>query len=105
MGQRITVVDAFTHEAFAGNPAAVCVLTEPTTEAWIMPIRRRYSLQSGRNGLVCDIMTSPQKLDLDWQIFLENLQMFTILVKIFNALFIFFHVEENGTKRRRPCPA
>ncbi|MBW1906155.1 MAG: PhzF family phenazine biosynthesis protein, partial [Deltaproteobacteria bacterium] len=32
MGQRITVVDAFTHVAFSGNPAAVCVLTEPATD-------------------------------------------------------------------------
>ena len=40
MGQRITVVDAFTHEAFAGNPAAVCVLTEPTTEAWMQSVAR-----------------------------------------------------------------
>jgi len=40
MGQRITVVDAFTHAAFAGNPAAVCVLTEPTTEAWMQSVAR-----------------------------------------------------------------
>ena len=38
MGQRITVVDAFTHTAFAGNPAAVCVLTEPTTDAWMQSV-------------------------------------------------------------------
>jgi len=40
MGQRITVVDAFTHAAFAGNPAAVCVLTEPTTETWMQSVAR-----------------------------------------------------------------
>ena len=40
MGQRITVVDAFTHTAFAGNPAAVCVLTAPTTEAWMQSVAR-----------------------------------------------------------------
>lgn len=34
MGQRITVVDAFTHERFRGNPAAVCVLGEPTDDGW-----------------------------------------------------------------------
>jgi PhzF family phenazine biosynthesis protein len=38
MGQRITVVDAFTHVAFAGNPAAVCVLTAPTTEGWMQAV-------------------------------------------------------------------
>lgn len=40
MGQRITVVDAFTHVAFTGNPAAVCVLSEPTTEAWMQSVAR-----------------------------------------------------------------
>ena len=40
MGQRITVVDAFTSEAFSGNPAAVCVLSEPTTEAWMQTVAR-----------------------------------------------------------------
>jgi len=40
MGQRITVVDAFTHVAFAGNPAAVCVLTEPTTDVWMQSVAR-----------------------------------------------------------------
>ena len=40
MGQRITVVDAFTHVAFGGNPAAVCVLTEPTTDVWMQSVAR-----------------------------------------------------------------
>ncbi len=40
MGQRITIVDAFTHKAFAGNPAAVCVLTEPTTDEWMQSVAR-----------------------------------------------------------------
>ena len=30
MAQRITQVDAFTDRRFSGNPAAVCVLSEPT---------------------------------------------------------------------------
>ena len=38
MGQRITVVDAFTHSAFAGNPAAVCVLSESTTDEWMQSV-------------------------------------------------------------------
>ncbi|MBW2587344.1 MAG: PhzF family phenazine biosynthesis protein [Deltaproteobacteria bacterium] len=38
MGQRMTVVDAFTHLAFTGNPAAVCVLTESTTDAWMQSV-------------------------------------------------------------------
>lgn len=40
MGQRITVVDAFSSRAFAGNPAAVCVLQEPTSETWMQSIAR-----------------------------------------------------------------
>ena len=38
MPQRITVVDAFTHVAYAGNPAAVCVLNEPTTDEWMQSV-------------------------------------------------------------------
>lgn len=40
MGQQITVVDAFTDVAYGGNPAAVCVLGHPTTEAWMQAIAR-----------------------------------------------------------------
>ncbi len=38
MGQRITVVDAFTDVAYSGNPAAVCVLGQPTTKAWMQAV-------------------------------------------------------------------
>ena len=38
MGQRITVVDAFTDVAYAGNPAAVCVLDQPTSDAWMLSV-------------------------------------------------------------------
>ena len=40
MGQQITVVDAFTDVAYGGNPAAVCVLGHPTTEAWMQAVAR-----------------------------------------------------------------
>jgi len=40
MGQRITVVDAFTNANFAGNPAAVCVLDGSTTDAWMQSVAR-----------------------------------------------------------------
>ena len=40
MGQQITVVDAFTHVAFTGNPAAVCVLSHPTTDDWMEAVAR-----------------------------------------------------------------
>lgn len=40
MGQRITVVDAFTDVAYAGNPAAVCVLEQPASDAWMLAVAR-----------------------------------------------------------------
>jgi len=50
------------------------------------------------------MLPSPQKLDSDGQILVENLQMFTILVKTFSGLFIFFHVEENEPKEDARAP-
>jgi len=38
MGQMVTVVDAFTDVAFSGNPAAVCVLDQPTTDEWMQAV-------------------------------------------------------------------
>jgi PhzF family phenazine biosynthesis protein len=44
MGQPIVVVDSFTDVPFAGNPAAVCVLPHPTTEAWMQAVAREMNL-------------------------------------------------------------
>ena len=41
---RIVQVDAFTAHAFAGNPAAVCVLPEPAAEAWMQAVAREMNL-------------------------------------------------------------
>ena len=38
MGTTIWQVDAFTPEPFKGNPAGVCLLSEPATEAWMMSV-------------------------------------------------------------------
>ncbi len=38
MGQRIIVVDAFTDRAFAGNPAAVCVLDGEREPEWMQQV-------------------------------------------------------------------
>jgi len=38
------VVDAFTHEPFKGNPAAVCVLDAPADEAWMKRVAREMNL-------------------------------------------------------------
>lgn len=40
----ISIVDAFTAEPFAGNPAAVCLLPEPAAEAWMQDVAREMSL-------------------------------------------------------------
>lgn len=41
---KITQVDAFTNEPFAGNPAAVCVLPSPRPEAWMQAVAREMNL-------------------------------------------------------------
>lgn len=40
----ISVVDAFTAEPFAGNPAAVCLLPEPASEGWMRDVAREMNL-------------------------------------------------------------
>ena len=44
MGSRIYQVDAFTDKAFAGNPAAVCILAEPREDAWMQDMAREMNL-------------------------------------------------------------
>lgn len=44
MPVRIVTVDAFTNVAFAGNPAAVCVLQEPKPEEWMRNVAREMNL-------------------------------------------------------------
>ncbi len=44
MGQTITQVDAFTDQPFAGNPAAVCVLSESRDERWMQNVAREMNL-------------------------------------------------------------
>lgn len=44
MGLQIYQVDAFTDKPFAGNPAAVCVLSEPRSEAWMQNVAREMNL-------------------------------------------------------------
>ncbi|MCC5613844.1 PhzF family phenazine biosynthesis protein [Nostoc sp. CHAB 5836] len=44
MGQIITQVDAFTNTAFAGNPAAVCVLLTPQNDTWMQNIAQEMNL-------------------------------------------------------------
>jgi PhzF family phenazine biosynthesis protein len=44
MGQRVVQVDAFTSEAFRGNPAAVCLLERPADDAWMQLVAREMNL-------------------------------------------------------------
>jgi PhzF family phenazine biosynthesis protein len=42
--QRFTQVDAFTDVAFAGNPAAVCLLSSPRDDRWMQDVAREMNL-------------------------------------------------------------
>lgn len=44
MSIRIVQVDAFTAQPFRGNPAAVCVLPEARSEAWMKDVAREMNL-------------------------------------------------------------
>ncbi|GAB4386825.1 MAG: PhzF family phenazine biosynthesis protein [Elainellaceae cyanobacterium] len=44
MQQSITQVDAFTAQPFKGNPAAVCLLSEPQSEAWMQLVAQEMNL-------------------------------------------------------------
>lgn len=44
MPTSLHIVDAFTDHPFAGNPAAVCVLTQPADETWMKRVAREMNL-------------------------------------------------------------
>src|SRR5580704_18128932 len=44
MGIAITQVDAFTGKPFAGNPAAVCILSKAPEERWMRDVAREMNL-------------------------------------------------------------
>jgi len=44
MGIAIFQVDAFTDKPFAGNPAAVCILSEPRSETWMQNVAQEMNL-------------------------------------------------------------
>ena len=44
MGQEIFQVDAFTAKPFAGNPAAVCILSKPAAEDWMQHLANEMNL-------------------------------------------------------------
>ena len=44
MSQRIVCVDSFTNRAFAGNPAAVCLLGSPASDRWMQHVAAEMNL-------------------------------------------------------------
>ncbi len=41
---RLFQVDAFTHQRFSGNPAAVCLLENPKPDAWMQALAAEMNL-------------------------------------------------------------
>lgn len=44
MGQKLFQIDAFTDRPFTGNPAGVCILTEPADEGWMQQVAMEMNL-------------------------------------------------------------
>jgi PhzF family phenazine biosynthesis protein len=44
MGEKIFQVDAFTHQPFKGNPAAVCILSRRRDDTWMQNVAREMNL-------------------------------------------------------------
>jgi predicted PhzF superfamily epimerase YddE/YHI9 len=70
MGIRITQVDAFTSRPFAGNPAAVCILSGPREDQWMHDVARELNLSETaflvprENGYDLRWMTPAVEVDL-----------------------------------------
>jgi len=57
----IVRVDTFTREPFAGNPAAVCLLPEPRSDAWMQSVAREMNLAE-----TAFLVARPDGFDLRW---------------------------------------
>jgi PhzF family phenazine biosynthesis protein len=44
MALTIVQIDAFTNKPFGGNPAAVCLLSEPASESWMQAVAKEMNL-------------------------------------------------------------
>jgi PhzF family phenazine biosynthesis protein len=70
MGIRLIQVDAFTDEAFRGNPAAVCFLSETMDEGWMQSVAREMNLSEtafllrGQDGFSLRWFTPAVEVDL-----------------------------------------
>ena len=61
MSTPIFQVDAFTNQAFSGNPAAVCILNEPQSHGWMQNVAREMNLSD-----TAFLIQSNGRLDLRW---------------------------------------
>ena len=70
MGIPIYQVDAFTDRPFAGNPAAVCLLSAPATDAWMQSVAAEMNLAetafllAGTDGFDLRWFTPTMEVDL-----------------------------------------
>ncbi len=70
MGTKLIQVDAFTDRPFGGNPAAVCLLTEPRDDAWMQHVGREMNLSEtafllkGEDGFSLRWFTPAVEVDL-----------------------------------------
>ncbi len=63
MGIRISQVDSFTQQRYTGNPAAVCVLSEPADEKWMQNVAAEMNLSETAFALR---LADDSKLNLRW---------------------------------------
>jgi PhzF family phenazine biosynthesis protein len=61
LGTRLFQVDAFTETAFAGNPAAVCLLSSPKDETWMRQVAREMNLSE-----TAFLVEQPDGFSLRW---------------------------------------
>jgi PhzF family phenazine biosynthesis protein len=61
MSLAITQVDAFADKAFAGNPAAVCILQQPRDASWMQNVAREMNLSE-----TAFLVKREQGYDLRW---------------------------------------
>lgn len=59
--QSLLIVDAFTGRPFAGNPAAVCILSEPATDVWMQAVATEMNLSE-----TAFLTPSADGFDLRW---------------------------------------
>jgi len=44
MSQKVVQIDSFTDKPFAGNPAAVCLMSKPAEPSWMQLVAREMNL-------------------------------------------------------------